>query len=63
MINFRSDNEAPVASEIMEAITIANCGTAYSYGGDSITGDVSAKFSELFENHPHKMGEKSERPY
>ena len=49
MINFRSDNEAPVASEIMEAIAIANSGTAYSYGGDSITGDISAKFSDLFE--------------
>ena len=50
MINFRSDNEAPVASEIMEAIAIANCGTAYSYGGDAITGNVSAKFSDLFEH-------------
>jgi len=49
MINFRSDNEAPVTPEIMAAITDANCGSAYSYGADTITAQLSQKFSLLFE--------------
>ena len=47
--NFRSDNENPVAPEIMAALTRANEGTAYSYGDDEITERVKDRFCELFE--------------
>ena len=36
-MNFRSDNEAPVAPEIMEALARANSGTDHSYGADAAT--------------------------
>ena len=49
MINFRSDNEAPVAPEIMAAISSVNHGSAYSYGADVVSGQLSQKFSRLFE--------------
>ena len=32
--NFRSDNDAPVAPEILQAITEANSGAAAYYGDD-----------------------------
>lgn len=47
--NFRSDNENPVAPEIMAALTRANEGTAYSYGDDAITERVKDRFCEVFE--------------
>ena len=49
MVNFRSDNEAPVAPEIMAAITSVNQGTAHSYGEDATTVELTQKFSALFE--------------
>lgn len=49
--NFRSDNEAPVAPEIMAALAEANRDTAHSYGDDAITGRVEAIFSEIFETN------------
>ncbi len=49
MINFRSDNEAPVAPEIFDALTRANAGTAPAYGADAVTARLDAQFSELFE--------------
>lgn len=46
---FTSDNQAPVAAEIMEAILRANTGKASSYGADEITRRLQDKFSEVFE--------------
>jgi len=48
-MNFRSDNEAPVAPEIMEALARANSGTDHSYGADAATARLQGQFSELFE--------------
>ena len=47
-INFRSDNEAPVAPEILDAIAAVNQGFAHSYGEDQLTADLEQKFSEIF---------------
>lgn len=47
--NFRSDNEAPVAPEIIEALQRANDGFVYSYGEDPATEALERQFSELFE--------------
>ena len=47
--DFASDNTAPVAPEIMEAILAANAGQASPYGADDVSAGLSAKFSELFE--------------
>jgi threonine aldolase len=48
-MNFRSDNEAPAAPEIMAALARANEGAAHSYGADAITARLQERFSELFE--------------
>lgn len=48
-MNFRSDNEAPAAPEIMAALTRANQGSAHSYGADAITARLQDRFSDLFE--------------
>ena len=48
-MNFRSDNEAPAAPEIMAALARANHGAAHSYGADAITKQLQARFSELFD--------------
>ena len=47
--NFRSDNVAPVATEIMAAISQANHGAAKAYGKDEVTGNLEAVLCELFE--------------
>ncbi|CAM9301558.1 unnamed protein product [Phaeothamnion confervicola] len=47
--NFTSDNQAPVAPEIMAAIVQANTGRAASYGADDITKRLNAQFSAVFE--------------
>jgi threonine aldolase len=47
--NFRSDNEAPVAPEIMAALTEANHGTAHSYGDDEATARLKGLFRDVFE--------------
>ncbi|HIC71023.1 MAG TPA: low specificity L-threonine aldolase [Alphaproteobacteria bacterium] len=49
MVNLRSDNEAPVAPEIMAAITNVNNDSAPSYGADAVTAELSQKYSSLFE--------------
>ena len=49
VINFRSDNEAPVAPEIMAALERANRGTAASYGEDAISERLQRIFGDLFE--------------
>ncbi|MDP6352336.1 MAG: beta-eliminating lyase-related protein [Alphaproteobacteria bacterium] len=48
-MNFRSDNEAPVAPEIMRALAEANHGKAASYGADAVTARLKTRFAEVFE--------------
>lgn len=49
-MNFRSDNTAPVAPEIMEAIGAANRNAAApSYGEDELSRGLDRVFSEVFE--------------
>jgi len=47
--NFRSDNEAPVAPEIMAALSEANRGAAHSYGDDDVTARLRSLFRDIFE--------------
>ena len=58
--NFRSDNVAPVADEIMAAIAQVNQGAAQAYGEDEVTGNLEAVLCELFEHevriHPTASG-------
>jgi threonine aldolase len=46
---FASDNTAPVAPEVMEAILAANRGPASSYGADELTARLTALAREGFE--------------
>jgi threonine aldolase len=46
--SFASDNNAPIAPEILQAIVAANAGDAPAYGGDSWTEDAAALFRERF---------------
>ena len=59
-INFRSDYVAPVATEIMDAISQANSGAANAYGEDKVTANLEAVLCELFEHevriHPTASG-------
>jgi threonine aldolase len=48
-MNFRSDNESPVAAEIMAALERANAGYAHAYGADRWTAGLNALFAEVFE--------------
>ena len=48
-INFRSDNVATVAPEILEALARVNRDPATSYGGDAHSEAVNEVFSALFE--------------
>jgi len=48
-INYASDNAAPVAPEIMKALTVANTGPAMGYGNDDLTRRVEDRLKELFE--------------
>ncbi|MGE0715829.1 MAG: low specificity L-threonine aldolase [Alphaproteobacteria bacterium] len=48
-VDFRSDNTASVAPQVMEAIVAANRGTAPSYGNDETTKALDRRFSDLFE--------------
>ena len=47
--DFASDNTAPVAPEVMEAILAANRGPAPSYGADELTERLTALAREVFE--------------
>lgn len=46
--NFRSDNETPIASAILQAIVEANQGTAWAYAEDDWSNCLNQAFSELF---------------
>lgn len=48
-VNFRSDNEHPVAPEILEALVAAGTGMAHAYGDDAWTGRLKARLAEVFE--------------
>lgn len=48
-MNFRSDNTASAAGEIMAALSAANEGRAPSYGEDALTKRVTQRFCDLFE--------------
>lgn len=48
-MNFRSDNEAPAAPEILEALARVNQGSAHAYGDDAVTERLRERFCELFE--------------
>ena len=48
-VDFRSDNVATASPEILAAIADANRGTATAYGGDDMSRQLDARFSELFE--------------
>ena len=47
--NFRSDNEAPVAPEIMQALAAANRGAAHAYGSDVHTAALGQRLRDVFE--------------
>ena len=47
--NFASDNTAPVAPEVLEAIVAANHGPASSYGADALTARLTVLAREVFE--------------
>lgn len=49
-IEFRSDNAAGVAPEIMQAMVDANTGTAIAYGADHLTATLEARVREVFEH-------------
>ncbi len=48
--DFRSDNVAGLAPEVMEALIRANAGSDSSYGEDGATARVVARLAELFEH-------------
>jgi threonine aldolase len=48
-MNFASDNTAPVAPAILDAIVQANAGFALGYGNDDWTHGVERRLSEIFE--------------
>jgi threonine aldolase len=48
-MNFASDNTAPVAPDILQAIVQANEGFAPGYGDDEWTRSVERRLSEIFE--------------
>ena len=48
-INFRSDNVATVAPEILRALAAVNHGPAASYGEDTYSRELDRSFSALFE--------------
>lgn len=50
-IEFRSDNAAGVAPEIMTAVIEANAGTALAYGADAVTAHLESVVRDVFE-HP-----------
>ncbi|MEH6527718.1 MAG: low specificity L-threonine aldolase [Sneathiella sp.] len=49
LINFASDNSAPVAPEIMAALAAVNQGPALGYGNDAVTASFEIRLKEIFE--------------
>jgi threonine aldolase len=50
VIEFRSDNAAGTAPDILAAIEAANVGTALAYGGDEVTARLQATVRRVFEH-------------
>ncbi len=48
-MDFRSDNVAGMAPEILAALAAANQGNASSYGADDLSAQLDAAFSKLFD--------------
>ncbi len=48
-MNFKSDNTAPAAPEVLAALARVNDGVAGNYGDDHVTERLKAKLSALFE--------------
>lgn len=48
-MNFASDNTAPMAPAILDALSAANAGYALGYGNDDWTKALERKFAEIFE--------------
>lgn len=48
-MNFASDNTAPVADAVIQALAAANHGPARAYGTDALTARVEAGLGEVFE--------------
>jgi threonine aldolase len=48
-LNFASDNTAPMAPAILDALSAANAGYALGYGNDDWTKALERKFAEIFE--------------
>lgn len=49
-IEFRSDNAAGVAPEILQAVADTNVGSALAYGGDDVTTRLEAVVRDVFEH-------------
>ena len=49
VVNLYSDNVAPVADEVLQALLALNHGTAPGYGADAVTARLETRFGELFE--------------
>ena len=49
-IEFRSDNSAGVAPEILAAIAEANVGSTIAYGADATTSRLEHRIREVFEH-------------
>jgi threonine aldolase len=49
-IEFRSDNSAGIAPEIIEALAATNTGTAIAYGADEVTAALTRRVREVFEH-------------
>ena len=55
MIEFRSDNAAGVAPEILASIAEANHGTAIAYGHDDVTARLEQRVREVFEHETARV--------
>lgn len=54
-IEFRSDNAAGVAPEIMQAMVDANTGTAIAYGADPLTAELERRVRDVFEHESARV--------
>lgn len=52
-LEFRSDNAAPAADYILDAVREANSGTALAYGGDDLTAALQERATEVFGRPAH----------
>ena len=48
-LNFASDNVMGASAPVLDAIVAANAGAMPAYGADTITREIEARFSEIFE--------------